>query len=41
MSNPKNLDALKKRKTEIMSSLAESVRNQDTSAMEAAMNDWQ
>lgn len=41
MSNPKNLDVLKKRKTEIMSSLAESVRNQDTSAMEAAMNDWQ
>jgi len=41
MSNPKNLDVLKKRKTEIMSSLAESVRNQDTSAMAAAMNDWQ
>jgi HK97 family phage major capsid protein len=37
----KNLDALKQRKDEIMNKLADSVRNNDTEAMSAAMNEWQ
>ncbi len=37
----KNLDALQQRKNEIMNKLADSVRNNDTEAMSAAMNEWQ
>ena len=37
----KNLDELKQEKAKIMSALAESVRNNDDAAMEAAMDDWQ
>ena len=37
----KNLDELQQQKTEIMNKLADSVRNNDTEAMSAAMNEWQ
>lgn len=36
-----NLDKLKQQKTDIMQKLADSVRNNDTDAMTAAMNEWQ